>query len=121
MFLGVFIFAAGFGSRVSAIALISYWVSDDAKPTIYAAITVFESLGHAFIDPSMQQIFAAALDLPQFWLAVPFFVAAVSVEWSEVVESFADDRKGLYSLATLSTFFIRINTTESTEGPLHRD
>jgi len=76
--LGVFIFAAGFGSRVSALALISYWISDNSKATLYAAIVVLESLGHAIGDPSMQQIFAASLKLSPFWQAMPFFVAAVS-------------------------------------------
>jgi hypothetical protein len=75
---GVFIFAAGFGSRVFALSLVSYWISDDAKATLYAAIVVLESLGHAIGDPSMQQIFAASLGLPPFWQAMPFFVGAVS-------------------------------------------
>jgi hypothetical protein len=76
----VFIFASGFGSRVSALSLVSYWISDDTKATLYASITVLESLGHAVGDPSMQQVFAAALRLPYFWHALPFFVAAVSSE-----------------------------------------
>jgi hypothetical protein len=74
----VFIFASGFGSRVSALSLISYWIVPDAKATVYAAITVLESLGHAVGDPAMQQIFAASLNLETFWLAMPFFVVAVS-------------------------------------------
>lgn len=76
-FEGVFIFAAGFGSRVAAQSLVSYWIADDAKATIYAAIVVLESLGHAVGDPSMQHIFAASLRLSPFWMAMPFFVAAV--------------------------------------------
>lgn len=75
---GVAIFAAGFGSRVSTLSLVSYWISDDAKGTIYAAITVLESLGHAIGDPSMLQILAASLEFPPFWQALPFFVTAVS-------------------------------------------
>lgn len=73
------IFAAGFGSRVSALALVSYWISDDAKATLYAAINVLESLGHAIGDPAMQQLFAKSLVLSPFWHALPFFVAAVSI------------------------------------------
>lgn len=75
---GVFIFAAGFGSRVFALSLVSYWISDDAKATLYAAIVVLESLGHAAGDPSIQHIFAASLSFPPFWQAMPFFVGAVS-------------------------------------------
>jgi hypothetical protein len=74
----VFIFAAGFGSRVFALSLVSYWIADDAKATLYAAIVVLESLGHAAGDPSIQQIFAASLSLPPFWQAMPFFAGAVS-------------------------------------------
>ncbi len=75
---GVSVFAAGFGSRVFALSLVSYWISDDAKATLYAAIVVLESLGHAIGDPAIQQIFAASLGLPPFWQAMPFFVGAVS-------------------------------------------
>jgi hypothetical protein len=75
----VLIFSSGFGSRYAAISLISYWISDEAKATLFAAIAVLESLGHAFGDPSMQQIFAASLRLPYFWHALPFFVAAVGI------------------------------------------
>ncbi|KAG4438808.1 hypothetical protein IFR05_005699 [Cadophora sp. M221] len=89
--IGVFIFAAGFGSRVSALSLVSYWIADDAKATLYAAIVVLESLGHAFGDPSVQQIFAASLQLPPFWMAMPFFVGAA-----------------FYSLAAVFTMFIRL-------------
>jgi hypothetical protein len=74
----VSVFAAGFGSRVSALSLVSYWISDDAKATIYAAIIVLESLGHSIGDPSMQQILAASLRLSPFWQALPFFAASVS-------------------------------------------
>ncbi|KUJ06786.1 uncharacterized protein LY89DRAFT_678369 [Mollisia scopiformis] len=93
--LGVFIFASGFGSRVSALSLVSYWISDDTKGTFFAAIVVFESLGHAVGDPAMQQIFASSLRLTKFWWALPFFVAA-----------------GLYLCAALSSIFIRIDAKD---------
>ncbi|KAH8795063.1 hypothetical protein F5882DRAFT_41013 [Hyaloscypha sp. PMI_1271] len=93
--IGVFIFAAGFGSRVSALSLVSYWISNDAKATLYAAIVVLESLGHAVGDPAIQQIFAGSLSLPPFWQAMPFFVAA-----------------GFYVLATLSSCFIKLDLKE---------
>lgn len=76
--IGVFIFASGFGSRVSALSLVAYWISDDTKATFFAAIVVFESLGHAVGDPTMQQIFARSLQLTKFWWALPFFVGGVS-------------------------------------------
>ncbi|KAE8447153.1 hypothetical protein EG329_010984 [Mollisiaceae sp. DMI_Dod_QoI] len=90
--IGVFIFASGFGSRVSALSLVSYWIPDDAKATFFAAIVVFESLGHAIGDPAMQQIFAHSLKLSNFWWALPFFVGS-----------------GLYFCAVVSTSFIRID------------
>ncbi len=77
---GVFIFASGFGSRFSALSLVSYWIPDDAKATFFAAIVVFESLGHAIGDPAMQQIFAHSLKLSTFWWALPFVVGSVSAE-----------------------------------------
>jgi hypothetical protein len=63
---------------VFALSLVSYWISDDAKATLYAAIVVLESLGHAIGDPSMQQVFAVSLGFQPFWQAMPFFAAAVS-------------------------------------------
>jgi hypothetical protein len=76
---GVFVFAAGFGSRISTLSLLSYWISDDSKATLYAAIAVVENIGHAIGDPSLQQIFATTLRLhwSPFWQALPFFFAAV--------------------------------------------
>jgi len=62
---------------VSTLSLVSYWIPDSSKATLYAAIAVLENMGHAVGDPSMQQIFAATLKLPPIWHALPFFVAAV--------------------------------------------
>ncbi|KAK6586895.1 hypothetical protein PZA11_000185 [Diplocarpon coronariae] len=98
---GVSVYAAGFGSRVSSLALISYWISDDAKASFFAAIVVLESLGHAVGDPLIQQIFAASLSLPPFWMAMPFFFGAA-----------------FYALALFSASFIRfkkllLNDSES--------
>ncbi|KAH8651573.1 hypothetical protein BGZ60DRAFT_188097 [Tricladium varicosporioides] len=94
--LGVAIFASGFGSRVSALSLISYWIPASSKATIYAAITVLESLGHAVGDPGMQHIFAAALKFENvFWLALPFFVVS-----------------GCYFLAALSASCISVENEE---------
>ncbi|KAF8861648.1 MFS general substrate transporter [Acephala macrosclerotiorum] len=92
---GVFIFASGFGSRVSALSLVAYWIPDDTKATFFAAIVVFESLGHAIFDPAMQQIFATSLKLAEFWWALPFFVGA-----------------GLYFCAVVSSTFIHIDEKE---------
>ncbi|KAK8905378.1 hypothetical protein QC760_006563 [Botrytis cinerea] len=89
---GVSIFAAGFGSRVSTLSLISHFIPASSLATLYASIAVLENLGHAINDPSMQHIFAATLRLPPVWHALPFFVAAIC-----------------YFLAGLSTIFIKID------------
>ncbi|KAI6714231.1 hypothetical protein JHW43_003268 [Diplocarpon mali] len=86
---GVSVYAAGFGSRVSALALISYWISDEAKASFFAAIVVLETLGHAVGDPLIQQIFAASLSLPPFWMAMPFFFGAYIIRWIIGVRSSA--------------------------------
>ncbi|KAF7869806.1 hypothetical protein EAF04_004590 [Stromatinia cepivora] len=92
---GVSIFAAGFGSRVSTLSLISHFIPASSLATLYASIAVLENLGHAINDPSMQHIFAATLRLPSFWHALPFFVAAIC-----------------YFLAGVSTIFINIDTDD---------
>ncbi|TEY42009.1 hypothetical protein BOTCAL_0401g00120 [Botryotinia calthae] len=89
---GVSIFAAGFGSRVSTLSLISHFIPASSLATLYASIAVLENLGHAINDPSMQHIFAATLRLPPVWHALPFFVVAIC-----------------YFLAGLSTIFIKID------------
>lgn len=71
-------------------------ISSDSKATLYSAIVVVESLGHAIGDPAMQQIFAASLQLPKFWHALPFFVAAVSMVSSEHHET-KTEQGALYS------------------------
>ncbi|APA13093.1 hypothetical protein sscle_10g078630 [Sclerotinia sclerotiorum 1980 UF-70] len=92
---GVSIFAAGFGSRISTLSLISHFIPASSLATLYASIAVLENIGHAINDPSMQHIFAATLHLPSFWHALPFFVAAIC-----------------YFLAVISTIFINIDTDE---------
>ncbi|TAQ83137.1 hypothetical protein B7494_g8540 [Chlorociboria aeruginascens] len=81
----------GFGSRVSTLSLVSYWIPDSSKATLYAAIAALENMGHFVGDPSLQMIFAATLRLSNAWHAMPFFVAAI-----------------LYCLAGFSTVFIKI-------------
>ncbi|KAL3426061.1 MFS multidrug transporter [Phlyctema vagabunda] len=90
--IGLFFFSAGFGSKVSALSLVSYWISDSSKATLFAGIAVLENIGHAIGDPSMHQLLAAAFRLPPVWLALPFFVAA-----------------SIYSLAIISTLFIKLD------------
>lgn len=51
---------------------------DHSKASFYAAAAILENIGHAFGDPMMQQIFAAVMGGPVFWLATPFFFAGVS-------------------------------------------
>lgn len=74
---GVAIFAAGFGSRVSALSLVSSWVEKDIRASLYTVNAVLENIGHAVGDPSMQHIFAAVVDRSRPWLAMRFFMAAV--------------------------------------------
>jgi len=67
--------------------LITYWISADAKATLYASIVVLESLGHAIGDPLMAQIFASSMRLSPFWTAMPFFFAAVSHSESKIEQA----------------------------------
>ena len=73
------VFAAGFGSRVSALSLISFWIHEDSRASLYAAIAVLENMGHAVGDPLLQNSLALVLKLSPFWMATPFFIAAVSL------------------------------------------
>ncbi|KAH6706206.1 hypothetical protein BKA61DRAFT_456626, partial [Leptodontidium sp. MPI-SDFR-AT-0119] len=65
---------------------------DHSKASFYAAVAILENIGHALGDPMMQQIFAAVMGGPVFWLATPFFFAG-----------------GLYMLAGIFTLFFRVD------------
>lgn len=70
-------YTAGFGSKISTLALISYYIEDDSKAKFYAAVAVLENIGHGLGDPLIQHIFASVVDRGGYWLAAPFFVEAV--------------------------------------------
>ncbi|CZT06210.1 uncharacterized protein RAG0_12028 [Rhynchosporium agropyri] len=89
----VFIFSAGFGSRVSTLSYTSYMIPDSFKASFYAALASLENIGHAFGDPAMQQIFAAVIRGPKVWFVTPFFVVALV--------------EGLYISAGIVTLFLR--------------
>ncbi|KAL2061950.1 hypothetical protein VTL71DRAFT_7328 [Oculimacula yallundae] len=91
LYLGVFIFSAGFGSRVSTLSFTSYMIPDNSKASFYAAVAILENIGHALGDPAMQQILAAVMRGPKVWLATPFFFVA-----------------GLYISAGIVTLFLRV-------------
>lgn len=120
---GVFIFASGFGSRVSALGLISYWISADAKATLYASIVVLESLGHAVGDPLMAYIFASSMQLSPFWTAMPFFFAAVSTYYFYGSLNLANCEQLLYFVAMITTSFVRVDKDgdDDSEGSMHQD
>lgn len=62
----------------------SYLVPDNSKASFYAAVAILENVGQAFGDPAMQQVFAVVMKGSIFWLASPFFFAAVSHDGSSV-------------------------------------
>jgi MFS family permease len=92
IFLSVLVFAAGFGSRVSTLSLVSYWTSEESKGSFYAAIAVLENIGHAVGDPSLQHIYAAVLWREGALQSLPFFVAST-----------------LYGFATVSALCMSLN------------
>lgn len=94
---------------MSTLSLISYWIPDDSKATLYATVAVIENIGHAIGDPILQQIFAATLRLQwsSFWQALPFFVAAVSSFLRFLILKLMAEQ-GLYCMAGFSTTFIDI-------------
>lgn len=104
-------FASGFGSKVSTLSLITYLTPEDAKAALYSALAVLENAGHLIGDPSLHQIFAATLrqQFPPFWQALPFFVAAVGSPTYALSLDANLVSQGLYSLANLSTTFIKLD------------
>lgn len=85
---------------------------DHTKAALYAAVTVFQTLGHAIGDPSLQQLYASTLHphITPFWQGLPFFVSSVS----PLTTCFAfvlTGQQGLYFLSGLSVLFINLDTS----------
>ncbi|EPE34909.1 MFS general substrate transporter [Glarea lozoyensis ATCC 20868] len=92
--IAVAIFASGFGSRVSALALISYSIPAASQPVVYAGITVLESAGHAVGDPLMLHVFAGSLDGRVFFVVAGFyFCAVVSTSFIRITEREREDER----------------------------
>ena len=85
----VVVFAAGFGCRMSVVALSTSWLDRELRARFFGAIQVLENVGLLISDPNMQIMFAAALRLPDAWLAIPFFFVSA-----------------IYLIAAIAAFFV---------------
>ena len=74
----VVVFAAGFGTRVSTLSLITAWADQDVRARVFSLTTIAENAGKLCAEPILLKIFAHSLSLPKYWLGLPFFTAAVS-------------------------------------------
>lgn len=72
------IYATGFGARATLLSLITTWFPNRFTARLYSAVFLVEQLGMLFGEPLLQTIFASILELPRFWLGLPFICSSVS-------------------------------------------
>ncbi len=74
----VLFFAAGYGTRVAVLSLITVWTPEDLRARTFAIAQIVEHGGRMCADPLLLRIFGASLHLDGVWPGLPFLVAAVS-------------------------------------------
>lgn len=92
----VVVFATGFGCRVSILALVTSWASDDIRARLYGVIQIIENAGMLMAEPLLQNIFAASLKLSKAWSSLTFIVAAA-----------------IYATVCVCTLFIELKVEET--------
>ena len=73
---GLVVSACGCGYDVTARSLVALVIQPEALGTVYAAITVMSSIGIVIAGPMMAATFRWGMRLGDFWLGMPFLVAA---------------------------------------------
>ena len=76
--LALLLFGAGFGTRVSTLSLVTVWAGENIRARVFGLIQIIENLGKLCAEPFLMKVFAASLELPEYWLGLPFFTTAVS-------------------------------------------
>ena len=59
------------------LSLITTWFPPNLRARLYSTVFLVEQLGMLVGEPLLQNILASALDLPRFWLGLPFFCSGV--------------------------------------------
>lgn len=81
----LFVFAAGYGTRVSTLALVTHWTGSAVRARVFGLVQIVENIGKLAAEPIMLRIFAASLPLGGPWLAMPFYVSAVRLHLLNLV------------------------------------
>lgn len=74
-------FAAGYGTRVATLSLLTLWARDGLRGRLFAAVQIVENLGRMLAEPSMLRLLAISLRLDGFWRGLPFVISAVSTRY----------------------------------------
>lgn len=78
-FEALIIYAAGFGVRLSILAVLTILVNS-AKDTgrLYSLVALTDSVAHMIASPLLQSVWSRALNMGGGWLVLPFIVLMVS-------------------------------------------
>jgi hypothetical protein len=76
-YIALAIFAAGFGVRVSLFSFATSLAEKGLRAQLYGVIQIMENIGYLMASPTLQTVWASALNLQGPWLPLPFLVVAV--------------------------------------------
>lgn len=71
-------YAAGFGTQVSLLSLITAWAGAGIRARAFGVVQIVENIGKLCAEPLLMNVLAASFNLLRLWLGLPFFIAAVS-------------------------------------------
>jgi hypothetical protein len=77
-YLGLSIFAAGFGARVSMVSVLTNLVSADSRARLYALLSMIEEVTRLVGTPLIQNAWAQGIEWGGGLLGFPFCILAVS-------------------------------------------
>ncbi|OAP56965.1 hypothetical protein AYL99_09077 [Fonsecaea erecta] len=78
MFVGLSIFAAGFGARISMVSVMTDFFRKDYRARVYALLSIIEELTRLIGTPLIQTAWARGIEWGGDLLGFPFWILAVS-------------------------------------------
>ncbi|KAN0070855.1 major facilitator superfamily domain containing protein [Elaphomyces granulatus] len=79
MFLGLAVFAAGFGARLSMLSVLTGFATAEFRARLYTLLSIIEELTRLISTPLIQNLWAKAIGWDGVLLGLPFIVLSVSL------------------------------------------
>ncbi|KAF3771127.1 hypothetical protein M406DRAFT_105645 [Cryphonectria parasitica EP155] len=92
LFLSVLFFAAGYGTRVAVLSLITAWTDEDTRASTFGFAQIVEGIGRMCGDPILLRVFAASMGVSGVLRGLPFFFAAAGFGTAAIAWRFVNLR-----------------------------